>query len=87
MLYCVSLKRAPVPGGGPEDEEQGLILQQMLKKDMMWAIDGEVILWYQTDVHWYVVEGRYTYQTCVSIAAKEEPGLQGTNSTRNPTWF
>ena len=25
-LYCVPLKRAPVPGGGPEDEGEGLIL-------------------------------------------------------------
>ena len=25
-LYCVPLKRAPVPGGGPEDEGKGLIL-------------------------------------------------------------
>ena len=50
-LYCVSLKRAPVPGGGPEDEGQGLILQQMPEKDMMWAIDGKVIPCYQTNVH------------------------------------
>ena len=42
-LYCIPLKRAPVPGRGPEDKGQSLILQQMLEKDMMWAIDGEVI--------------------------------------------
>ena len=41
---------------------------------MMWAIDGVVIPWYQTDVHWYVVGGQHSYQACVSIAAKEELG-------------
>ena len=33
-LYCVPLKRAPVPGGGPEDEGEGLILQSMPAKDI-----------------------------------------------------
>ena len=42
---------------------------------MLWAIDSEPIPWYQTDVHWYVVGGQHIYQACVSIAAKEEPGL------------
>ena len=46
----------------------------MLKKEMLWAIDGKAIPWYQTDVHWYIVGGEYTYQACMSIAAKEEPG-------------
>ena len=40
---------------------------------MMRAIEGEVIPWYQTDVHWYVVGGQHIYQACVSIVAKEEP--------------
>ena len=46
----------------------------MPKKEMLWAIDGEPIPWYQTDVHWYVVGGQHTYQACVSIVAKKEPG-------------
>ena len=73
-LYCVPLKRAPVPGGGPEDEGPELILRQMLSKEMLWAVDGYPIPWYETDVHWYIVGGQHTYQACVSIAAKEEPG-------------
>ena len=56
-LYCILLKKASIPRGGPEDEGPGLILQQMLAKDMMWAIDSEIIPWYQTNVHWYIVEG------------------------------
>ena len=71
-LYCVPLKKAPVPGGGLEDEGLELILRQMLGKEMQWAIDGKPILWYKTDVHWYVGRGQHTYQACVSIAAKEE---------------
>ena len=39
-LYCVLLKRAPILGGGPEDEGEGLILQAMPAKDMQWVIDG-----------------------------------------------
>ena len=39
-LYCVSLKRAPVKEGGPEDEGEGLILQSMLAKDMQYLIEG-----------------------------------------------
>ena len=50
-LYCVPLKRAPVPGGGPEDEGPELDLRQMLAKEMQWAIDGQPIPWYKTDVH------------------------------------
>ena len=42
-LYYVPMRKVPVLGGGPEDKGQGLILQQMLAKDTMWAIDGEVI--------------------------------------------
>ena len=72
-MYCVLLKRTPVPGGGPEDEGLGLILQDMSRKEMKWVIDGEPIPWYQTNVQWYVVGGQHTYQACVSIAAKEEP--------------
>ena len=72
-LYCVALKRAPVPGGGPEDKGEGLILQAMPAKDMQWIINGQTILWYQADVHWYVVGGQHTYQACMSIAAKKEP--------------
>ena len=33
-LYCVLLKQAPIPGGGPEDKGEGLILQAMPAKDM-----------------------------------------------------
>ena len=73
-LYYVPLKQAPVPGGGPEDKGKGLILQAMSAKDMQWVIDGQTMPWYQADVHWYVVGGQHTYQACVSIAAKEEPG-------------
>ena len=73
-LYYVPLKRAPVPGGGPKHESSELILQQMPTKEMQWAIDGKPIPWYKTNVHWYVVGGQHTYQACVSIAAKEEPG-------------
>ena len=72
-LYCVPLKRAPVVGGGPEDEGKGLILQSMPTKDMQWVIDGQTIPWYQADVHWYVVGGQHTYQACISIAKKEVP--------------
>ena len=72
-LYCVPLKKAPVPGGGPEDEGPELILRQMPAKEMQWAINGKPIPWYEIDVHWYVVGGQHTYQACVSIAAKEEP--------------
>ena len=39
-LYCIPLKRAPVPGGGPEDEGVGLILQSMPAKDMQYLIEG-----------------------------------------------
>ena len=50
-LYCVPLKRAPVKGGRPEDEGQGLILQSMPGKDMQYLIEGKTIPWYQADVH------------------------------------
>ena len=73
-LYCVPLKRAPVKGGGPEDEGEGLILQSMLGKDMQYLIEGKTIPWYQADVHWYIVGGQHAYQACVSIAKKEVPG-------------
>ena len=73
-LYCVPLKGAPVAGGRPEDEGEGLIPQAMPAKDMQWVIDGQTMPWYQADVHWYVVGGQHTYQACVSIMAKEEPG-------------
>ena len=33
-LHYVPLKRAPVKGGGPENEGKGLILQSMPAKDM-----------------------------------------------------
>ena len=45
-LYCVPLKRAPVPGDGPEDEGEGLILQSMPGKDMQYHIEGKTIPWY-----------------------------------------
>ena len=73
-LYCVPLKKALVPGGGPEDEGAEPILRSMPGKEMQWAIDGKLIPWYETDVHWYVVGGQHTYQACVTIAAKEELG-------------
>ena len=63
-----------MPGGGPEDKGAELILQSMPGKEMQWAIDRKLIPWYKTDVHWYVVGGQHTYQACVTIAAKEEPG-------------
>ena len=72
-LYCVPLKKAPVLGGGPEDEGAELILRSMPAKDTQWHIDGQLIPWY-ADVHWYIVGGQHTYQACVSIAKKEEPG-------------
>ena len=72
-LYCVPLKRAPVKEGGPEDEEEGLILQSMPGKDMQYLIEGKTIPWYQADVHWYIVGGQHMYQACVSIAKKEVP--------------
>ena len=72
-LYYVPLKKAPVPGGGPEDEGAELILRSMPGKDIQWAIDGRLIPWYN-DVHWYVVGGQHTYQACMTIVAKEEPG-------------
>ena len=50
-LYCVPLKRAPVPEGGSEDKREGLILQAMLAKDMQWVIEGQTMSWYQADVH------------------------------------
>ena len=50
-LYCVPLKSAPVPGRGLEDEGPELIPHQMSTKEMQWAIDGQPILWYETDVH------------------------------------
>ena len=56
-LYCIPLKRALVPRGGPEDEGEMLILQVMPAKDMKWAIDSQTMPWYQADVHWYVVGG------------------------------
>ena len=73
-LYCVPLKRGPIPGGGLEDEGEGLILQAMPAKDMQWVIDEQTIPWYQADLHWYVFGGQHTYEACVSIAKKEEPG-------------
>ena len=72
-LYCAPFKKAPVPGGGPEDEGAKLILRSMPGKDIQWAIDRQFIPWY-ADVHWYIVGGQHTYQACVTIAAKEEPG-------------
>ena len=72
-LYCVPLKKAPVPGEGLEDERAELILRSMPGKDTEWAIDGQLIPWY-ANVHWYVVKGQHAYQACVSIAKKEEPG-------------
>ena len=72
-LYCIPLKKAPGPGGGPEDEGAEQILRSMAGKDTQWAIDGQLIPWY-ADVHWYAVGGQYTYQACVSIAKNEEPG-------------
>ena len=39
-LYCVPLKRAPVKGGGLENEGEGLILQSMPAKDMQYHIEG-----------------------------------------------
>ena len=50
-LYCIPLKRAPVPGGEPEYEGPELILRQMPTKEMQWAIDGKPIPWYKTDVY------------------------------------
>ena len=73
-LYCIPLKRAPVKGGGPNQEGQEIILEYMPPKDMEWAIDGVSMPWYQADMHWYIVGGQHTYQACVSIAAKEVPG-------------
>ena len=73
-LYCVPLKRAPVKGGGPENEGEGLILQSMPAKDMQYLIDDQTIPWYESDVHWYIVGGQHTYQACVNIAKKEVPG-------------
>ena len=49
-LYCVPLKKAPVPGRGPEDEGAELILRSMPGKDIQWAIDGHLIPWYD-NVH------------------------------------
>ena len=72
-LYYVPLKKAPVPGERLEDEGAELILRSMPNKEMQWAIDGKLIPWYETDVHWYVVGGQHTYQACMTIAAKEEP--------------
>ena len=72
-LYCVPLKRAPVKGGGPENEGEGLILQSMPAKDMQYHIEGQTIPWYEADVHWYIVGGQHTYQACVNIAKKEVP--------------
>ena len=72
-LYCVLLKRAPVKGGRPEDEGEGLILQSMPDNDMQYLIEGKTIPWYQADVHWYIVGGQHTYQACVSIVKKEVP--------------
>ena len=72
-LYCILLKRSPVPRGGPEDKGEGLILQSMPGKDMQYLIEGKTIPWYQADVHWYIVGGQHTYQACVSTVKKEVP--------------
>ena len=50
-LYCVPLKRALVPGGGPEDKGPELTLRQMLAKEILWAMDKQPIPWYETNVH------------------------------------
>ena len=73
-LYCVLLKRAPVKGGRPKNEGEGLILQSMLAKDMQYHIEGQTNPWYEADVHWYIMGGQQTYQACVNIAKKEVPG-------------
>ena len=73
-LYCIPLKQAPITGRGANQEGQELIIDHMPQKDMEWAIDGVAMLWYQANVHWYIVGGQHTYQACVSIAAKEVPG-------------
>ena len=39
-LYCVPLKKAPVLGGGPEDEGAELILRSMPAKDTQWHMTG-----------------------------------------------
>ena len=72
-LYCVPLKKAPVKGGRPKAEGAELILRSMPAKDTQWHIDGQLIPFY-ADVHWYIVGGQHTYQACMSISAKEEPG-------------
>ena len=73
-LYYIPLKRAPVKGGDPNQEGQEIIIEYMPQKVMEWAIDGVNMPWYQADVHWYTVGGQHTYQTCVSIVAKEVLG-------------
>ena len=82
-LYCIPLKRAPVKGGGPNQEGQELILEYMPVKDMEWAIDGVAMPWYQADVHWYIVRGQHTYQACVSTWRRKCRDQHGTSSTRN----
>ena len=50
-LYCIPLKRAPIAGGGPNQEGQELIIDHMPQKDMEWAIDEVAMPWYQANVH------------------------------------
>ena len=73
-LYSIPLKRALVLEGGPQQEGLELTMDHIPYKDMQWAIDGVAILWYQGDVHLYIVGRQHIYQACISIAAKEEPG-------------
>lgn len=73
-LYYIRLCMRLVTGGGPQDDGPALILDPMPKKDDMFLVNDVPVLWYHTDVHWYIVGGQHTYQACVSIAAKEAPG-------------
>ena len=60
-LYYIPLKRAPIAGGGPNQEGQELIIDHMSQKDMEWAIDGVAMPWYQANVHWYIVGGQLSH--------------------------
>ena len=73
-MYYIPLQKRPVKGGGSDDDGPALILDRMPRRDEQWALDNRWIPWWKTDVHRYIIGGEHTYQACVAIVAKEEPG-------------
>ena len=83
-LYCFPLKKASVPGGGPENEGAELILRSMPGKDTQWAIDGQLILGTPMSIGTLLEASTLTKRAC-QLRRRTSPARQGTNSTLNLT--